>query len=98
MLESHPHVRAYVKNQGLGFEVPYRLGAEARTYIPDFIAPIDDGRGADDLLHLIVEVKVYRGEDAKAKKETMETYWLPAVNRLGTTAAGRSWNSRMSTP
>ena len=83
VLESHPRVRAYVKNQGLGFGVPYRLGAEARTYIPDFIALIDDGRGADDLLHLIVEVKGYRGEDAKVKKETTETYWLPAVNRLG---------------
>ena len=83
VLESHPRVRAYVKNQGLGFEVPYRLGAEARTYIPDFIALIDDGRGADDLLHLIVEVKGCRGEDANVKKETTETYWLPAVNRLG---------------
>ena len=82
VLESHPRLRAYVKNQGLGFEVPYRLGAEARTYIPDFIALIDDGHGADDLLHLIVEVKGYRGEDAKVKKETTETYWLPAVNRL----------------
>ena len=83
VLESHPRVRAYVKNAGLGFEVPYRLGAEARTYIPDFIALIDDGQGEDDPLHLIVEVKGLRGEDAKVKKETTETYWVPAVNRLG---------------
>jgi type III restriction enzyme len=44
----------------------------------------DDGRGKDDLLHLVVETKGYRGEDAKDKKQTMETYWIPGVNNLGT--------------
>ena len=82
--EGHPSVRAYVKNHGLGLEVPYRLGGEPRTYIPDFIVLVDDGRGADDPLHLIVEIKGYRGEDAKVKKATMETYWVPGVNALGT--------------
>jgi hypothetical protein len=33
-----------------------------------------------DLLHLIVEIKGYRREDAKEKKSTMETYWVPGVN------------------
>jgi len=82
--EAHPRVRAYVKNHGLGLEVPYRQGPEARTYIPDFIVQVDDGRGADDLLHLVVEIKGYRGEDAKDKKATMDTYWVPGVNALGT--------------
>ncbi len=82
--EGHPRVRAYVKNHGLGLEVPYRLGDEARTYVPDFIVALDDGRGEDDPLHLIVEIKGYRGEDAKDKKGTMETYWVPGVNALGT--------------
>ena len=81
--EAHPRVRAYVKNQNLGFEVPYRFGSEARRYLPDFIVLVDDGRGDDDLLRLVVEIKGYRGEDAKDKKETMETYWVPGVNRLG---------------
>ena len=44
---------------------------------------VDDGHGADDPLNLVVEVKGYRPEDAKAKKQTMETYWVPAVNQLG---------------
>ncbi len=78
--ESHAHVKAYVKNHNLGFEVPYRYGSETRTYIPDFIVVVDDDRGEGDLLHLIVEIKGYRGEDAKAKKETIETYWVPGVN------------------
>ena len=33
-------------------------------------------------LHLVVEIKGYRNEDAKAKKLTMETYWGPGVNNL----------------
>ena len=82
--EAHPNVRAYVKNHGLGFEVPYRLGGVARKYVPDFIVLVDDGHGEDDLLHLVVEIKGYRGEDAKEKKSTMDTYWVPGVNHLGT--------------
>ena len=81
--ERHPRVRAYVKNQGLGLEVPYLLGAEPHRYIPDFIVLVDDGRGDDDLLHLVVEIKGYRGEDAKVKKSTMDTYWVPGVNHPG---------------
>ena len=81
--ESHPHVRSYVKNHNLGLEVPYRYGSTARTYLPDFIVLVDDGRGEDDLLNLIVEIKGYRGEDAKVKKETMDTYWVPGVNNSG---------------
>ena len=80
--EAHPRVLAYVKNHGLGFDVPYRSGAESRTYIPDFIVLVDDGRGADDPLRLVVEIKGYRGEDAKDKKAAMETFWVPGVNRL----------------
>ncbi len=82
--ESHPCVRAYVKNHSLGFEVPYRYASEMRRYRPDFIVLVDDGHGADDLLHLVVEIKGYRGEDAKEKKSTMDTYWVPGVNHLGT--------------
>lgn len=81
--ESHTRVRAYVKNHSLGLEVPYRHGSEVRTYLPDFLVLVDDGHG-DDLLHLIVEIKGYRREDAKEKKATMETYWVHGVNNLGT--------------
>jgi len=80
VVEKHPRVRAYVKNNGLGFEVPYAFKGEARHYRPDFIVLVDDGHGEDDLLRLIIEIKGYRGEDAKDKKATMETQWIPAVN------------------
>ena len=81
--EAHPRVKAYVKNHNLGLEVPYRYGSETRMYRPDFIVLVDDGRGEDDPLHLIVEIKGYRREDAKEKKSTMETYWVPGVTHLG---------------
>ncbi|MBX3640287.1 MAG: DEAD/DEAH box helicase family protein [Nitrosomonas sp.] len=82
--ESHPKVLAYTKNHNLGLEVPYRFGSANRIYIPDFIVQVDDGRGKDDPLNLIVEIKGYRREDAKEKKSTMDTYWIPGVNHLGT--------------
>lgn len=81
VVESHPRVKAYVKNHNLGLEVPYRYSSAVKKYIPDFIVLVDDGR--DDPLHLVVEIKGYRREDAKEKKTTMETYWVPGVNNLG---------------
>jgi type III restriction enzyme len=81
--ENHPRVRAYVKNHNLGFDVPYRHGSGSHVYRPDFIVLVEDGHGEDDLLHLVVEVKGYRREDAKDKKLAMETYWIPGVNASG---------------
>jgi type III restriction enzyme len=79
--EAHPRVRAYVKNQGFGLEVPYRLGSTPRKYLPDFIVQIDDGHA--EPLNLIVEIKGFRGEDAKEKANTMRANWVPGVNNLG---------------
>jgi len=83
-VEDHPLVHAYCKNHNLGFEVPYAYAGGTRKYRPDFIVLVDDGHGVADLLHLVVEIKGYRGEDAKDKKAYMETYWVPGVNQLGT--------------
>lgn len=83
VVEKHSLVKAYVKNHNLGLEVPYLHGSDSRIYIPDFIVLIDDGNGEDDLLHLIVEIKGYRAEDAKDKKATIENYWVPGVNNSG---------------
>ncbi len=79
--EAHPRVRAYVKNHNLGLEVPYLSGSTPRRYIPDFVLHVDDGH--DDPLNLIVEIKGYRGENAKEKANTMRAYWVPGVNNLG---------------
>jgi type III restriction enzyme len=58
------------------------LGVSTSLALPDFIVLIDDGHGEEDLLHLVVEIKGFRGEDAKEKKSTMDTYWVPGVNNL----------------
>lgn len=82
VLERHPKVIAYVKNQGMQFEVPYRDGSVPRKYVPDFIVRLDDGQ--DEPLNLILETKGYRGIDAQFKAETMRDNWVPGVNNLGT--------------
>jgi type III restriction enzyme len=82
--EAHPRVVAYVKNQGLQFEVPYRDGSIPKKYLPDFIVQVDDGHGRDDPLNVVVETKGYRGLDAQLKAETMQNLWVPGVNNLGT--------------
>jgi type III restriction enzyme len=81
VVESDPRVLAYVKNHNLGLEVPYLAGSQPRKYLPDFIVRVDDGR--PDPLNLIVEIKGFRGENAKEKANTMRAYWVPGVNNLG---------------
>lgn len=81
VIERNPAVIAYVKNQGMQFEVPYRDGALARKYVPDFIVRIDDGQ--HEPLNIIVETKGFRGVNAQLKAETMKTLWCPGVNNLG---------------
>ena len=44
-LEDMPEVIAYVKNQSLGFTIPYTINSVERQYYPDFIVRIDDGHG-----------------------------------------------------
>ena len=79
--EMHARVKAYVKNQSLGLEVPYLLGSTQHKYLPDFIVRVDDGQ--EQPLNLVVEIKGFRGEDAKEKANTMRAYWIPGVNNLG---------------
>ena len=82
-IETHPQTLAYVRNAGLGFEVPYFAGGVRRTYLPDFIVLVDDGHGREDPLHLIVEIKGYRFLDTEAKKATVRDSWVPGVNEEG---------------
>lgn len=77
-LERIPQVRGYVKNHGLGFEVPYNFMGHEHRYRPDFLVHWDDGR--PDPLQLVVEIKGRRTEQDKAKANTLRSLWLPAVN------------------
>lgn len=77
VLETMPEVDRYVKNQGLGFAIPYTIDGQHRSYYPDFIAVLDDG------LNLIVEVSGERKRDKEAKVDTTHSLWVPAINRHG---------------
>jgi type III restriction enzyme len=78
-----PEVRAYVKNDHLGFAIPYTFAGEEHRYYPDFLVRIDDGRGPDDLLNLIVECSGEKLKQKAAKVATARNLWVPAVNNHG---------------
>ncbi len=75
-LEEMPEVARYVKNQSLGFTIPYSLNGEEKQYHPDFIAVIGD-------LSVIIEVTGEARKDKAAKVTTARTLWVPAVNNHG---------------
>ncbi len=83
VLEGMEEVLAYVKNEGLGFTIPYVIAGEQRGYVPDFLARVNDGHGAEDPLHLIVEVSGANLEAKQAKVTTARELWVPAVNNVG---------------
>jgi len=74
-LDQHPRVAAFVKNQALGFAVPYLHAGGAHEYVPDFIVRLSAG------LHLILETKGY-DELAEVKEQATER-WVAAVNADG---------------
>jgi type III restriction enzyme len=82
-LESLPEVLAYVKNQSLGFKVPYTLEGRPGNYYPDYIVRISDGHGSDDPLNLVVEISGQELKEKEAKVETASKMWVPAVNAEG---------------
>lgn len=79
ILDMHPRVLTYAKNQNLGFEVPYLKEGEPHRYLPDFLIRLD----APEPTTLVVELKGYRRGDAMLKAQTMQNKWIPAVNRIG---------------
>jgi type III restriction enzyme len=81
VLEDMDEVICYVKNQGLGFLIPYTLNGQQKNYMPDFIVKINEGK--DDCLNLIVEVSGEARKDKAAKVSTTRNLWLPAVNQHG---------------
>ena len=61
----------------------HELEHDPLKHLPFCLQSREHLNGDDDLLHLVVEIKDYRGEDAKEKKATMDTYWVPGVNHHG---------------
>jgi len=82
-LEDMDEVVSYVKNDHMGFTIPYTIDGEERQYTPDFIVCVDDGQGKEDLLRLILEVTGEKRKDKVAKVSTARNLWVPAVNNYG---------------
>jgi type III restriction enzyme len=80
-LESMDEVLAYVKNDHLGFTIPYAIDGDHRSYLPDFVVRYNDGR--DEPLNLVVEVSGGFRRDKAEKVATTKDLWLPAVNAHG---------------
>lgn len=76
LLDSHPGVLKWVKNDRLGFFIPYRNKGLPARYVPDFILVTDRGWS------VIVEIKGQVTDDADIKTKAAER-WVNAVNRLG---------------
>jgi type III restriction enzyme len=80
-LEEMNELLCYARNDHLGFTIPYTLNGDERSYVPDFIARIHDGR--PEPLNLILEVTGMRTKEKAAKASTARTLWVPAVNNHG---------------
>ncbi|HRF80359.1 MAG TPA: hypothetical protein PL070_09765 [Flavobacteriales bacterium] len=88
-LEELPQVVSYVKNDFLGFRIPYSKDDKDRDYVPDFIARVRTDNGA--LVNLIIEITGFNKEKEE-KKWTVEERWLPAVNALRAKHPGPEWH------
>jgi type III restriction enzyme len=73
-LDAHPGVARWVKNDHLGFVIPYRKRNILARYIPDFLVVLNSG------LQVIVEIKGQYDDDADVKAKAAER-WVRAVNR-----------------
>jgi type III restriction enzyme len=76
-LEASAAVRCYVKNDHLGFTIPYLWHGERHDYVPDFLARLEEN--GQDLGTLILEVKGGRDERT-AHKEAGARRWVAAIN------------------
>jgi type III restriction enzyme len=82
-IEDMPEVIAYVKSYNLGFTIPYTIDDRVHQYNPDYLVRVDDGRGAENPLNLVLEVTGEKKKDKEAKVDSARRLWIPAINNDG---------------
>jgi type III restriction enzyme len=84
LLEDDERVLSYVKNERLGFTIPYVHAGRSHDYIPDFLVRLVN-RGEDVDRTLIVEVSGSRKSPGptEAKATTARNQWCAAANHDG---------------
>jgi type III restriction enzyme len=75
-LDHSDKVKAWVKNDHLGFEIVYLFKGVFQKYRPDFIIRLANGE------HLILETKGQETERDKAKRSFLDE-WVEAINHQG---------------
>ncbi|MCU4187224.1 DEAD/DEAH box helicase family protein [Acidiferrimicrobium sp. IK] len=85
LLEADDRVAAYVKNDHLGFTIPYLWKGRSHDYWPDFLVRLVDRPGDEHTRTLVVEVSGGRKdqETAAVKARTARDQWCTAVNNHG---------------
>jgi len=78
-LEEIETVDCYVKNQFLGFAIPYVKDGKDHQYFTDFIAQVKSKDGS--VKNLMIEISGM-SKDKAEKKWFVENRWIPAVNAL----------------
>ena len=76
ILEKNPHVKAWAKNDHLGFEILYVFDGVFKKYIPDFLVRLDNGKT------LILETKGQETQRDIEKRKALKE-WITAVNQCG---------------
>lgn len=77
-LDKSGHVRAFVKNEFLGFAIPYIENGHDHEYYPDYLVRLRD----DPPFTLIMEVKG-RPDSLEQVKAQAAQRWVDAVNAEG---------------
>ena len=97
-LETLPSVAAYVKNDRLGFTIPYTMQGRSHEYVPDFLVRLKPRDEDDPVRTLIVEVSgtLKRAAPTREKADTTRNLWVPAVNHHG--GFGRWGHAELTNP
>jgi type III restriction enzyme len=85
VLETTPQVAAYVKNDHLGFAIPYTIQGRGHDYYADFLVRLRPRDDEDLVRTLIVEVSggLKKAGPTQEKAGTARDLWVPAVNNHG---------------
>ena len=75
-LDRSPHVRPWVKNDHLGFEITYSFRGVIRKFRPDYLVRLANGKT------LVLEVKGQDDQQQQTKREFLAE-WVRAVNGHG---------------
>ncbi len=77
LIDTHKATKAFVKNDHLGFAIPYFHDGQDREYYPDFLIRLE----APGVHHLILETKGY--DPLEEAKRAAAERWVSAVNARG---------------